>query len=49
MPTTKELKLTIKNYKTKEICPPLSKKNGNKRKQLKKNELISIINRLNIK
>ena len=49
MATIKELKQAIKNYKTKEKCPPLSKKVGEKRRTLKKDELITLIKKLNIK
>ena len=49
MTTIKELKKTIRQYKTKEKCPPLSKKVGDKRRGLKKNELITLIKKLNLK
>jgi hypothetical protein len=49
MTTIKELKNTIRQYKTKEKCPPLSKKVGDKRRGLKKNELITLIKKLNLK
>lgn len=49
MPTIKELKKTIRDYKTKDKCPPLSKKVGDKRRGLKKPELIILIKKLNLK
>lgn len=49
MATVKELKKTIKDYKTKDKCPPLSKKVGDKRRGLKKEELISLIKKLKLK
>lgn len=49
MATIKELKKSIRDYKTKDKCPPLSKKVGDKRRALKKGELITLIKKLNIK
>jgi hypothetical protein len=49
MATIKELKKSIKDYKTKDKCPPLSKKVGDKRRALKKDELITLIKKLNLK
>ena len=49
MATVKDLKKTIKDYKTKDKCPPLSKKVGDKRRALKKDELITLIKKLQLK
>lgn len=49
MATVKDLKKTIKDYKTKDKCPPLSKKVGDKRRALKKDELITLIKKLKLK
>jgi len=49
MTTIKELKKSIRDYKTKDKCPPLSKKVDGKRRALKKNELINLITKLKLK